>query len=153
MIVSGMEAYIPHTFSSLKDRKPWFNLACFRTIHDREVTHKRYLCLSSADTHALHISALNHAKFVLQLAKNTFFNRKYQNLSCSNSPRDFWYLAKNISNNLSSSFPPLLHPDGTAAISSVSKAELFTQTFPDNSTLDDTGLVPPPPPHSWLLHA
>ena len=63
-----------------------------------------------------------------------------------NSPRDFWHLAKNISNNFtSSSFPPLVQPDGTNAISSISKAELFTQTFVNNSTLDDSGLVPPSP--------
>ena len=42
----------------------------------------------------------------------------------------------------------LLHPDGTPAVSSVSKDELFAQTFADNSTLDDSGLVPPSPPGS-----
>ncbi|MPC65389.1 hypothetical protein E2C01_059523 [Portunus trituberculatus] len=37
---------------------------------------------------------------------------------------------------------------GTTAISSVSKAEHFSQTFAKNSTLDDSGLVPPSPPLS-----
>ncbi|MPC30584.1 hypothetical protein E2C01_023852 [Portunus trituberculatus] len=72
----------------------------------------------------------------------------------SNSPRAFWHLAKNISNNFtSSSFPPLFHPDGTTAIYSVSKAELFSQTFAHNSTLDDSGLVPPclPPSDYFML--
>ena len=64
-------------------------------------------------------------------------------------PRDFWHLANSISNNFtSSSFPPLFQPDGTTAISSISKAELFAQTFAKNSTLDDSGLVPPSPPPS-----
>ncbi|MPC24675.1 hypothetical protein E2C01_017762 [Portunus trituberculatus] len=97
----------------------------------------------------VYISAQNHAKSVLQLAKHSFINRKCQNLSNSNSPCDFWHLAKNISNNfISSSFPPLFHPDGTTAISFVSKAELSSQTFAKNSTLDDSGLVPPSPPPS-----
>lgn len=39
VIVSGMEAYIPHSFSQSKPPKPWFNAACSRTIHDREVAH------------------------------------------------------------------------------------------------------------------
>ncbi|MPC73603.1 hypothetical protein E2C01_067938 [Portunus trituberculatus] len=43
---------------------------------------------------------------------------------------DFWRLSKNISNNFTfSSFPPLFHPDGTTAITSVFKPELFSQTF------------------------
>ena len=142
VIVSGMEAYIPHSFSRPKPSKPWFNTACSRAIHDREVAHKRYLSLPSPESHALYISARNHAKSVLQLAKNSFIHRKCQNLSRYNSPRDFWHLAKNISNNFtSSSFPPLVQPDGTNAISSISKAELFAQTFANNSTLDDSGLV------------
>ncbi|MPC09982.1 hypothetical protein E2C01_002608 [Portunus trituberculatus] len=54
------------------------------------------------------------------------------------------FLAKNISKYFtSSSFPPLFHHDDTTAISSVSKAELFSQIFANNSTLDDSGLVPP----------
>ena len=140
--MSGMEAYIPHSFSRPKPSKPWFNTACSRAIHDRVVAHKRYLSLPSPE---LYISARNHAKSVLQLAKNSFIQRKCQNLSRYNSPRDFWHLAKNINNLTSSSFPPLVQPDGINAISSIFKAELFAQTFPKNSTLHDSGLVPPSP--------
>ncbi|MPC26144.1 hypothetical protein E2C01_019277 [Portunus trituberculatus] len=115
----------------------------------REVAHKRYLSLISPESHALYISAWNHAKSVLQLAKHSFINRKCQNLSNSNSSQDFWHLAKNISNNFTSSpRPPLFHLNGTTAISSVSKDELFSQTFVNNSTLDDSRLVPPSPPPS-----
>ena len=104
-------------FSNPKARKPWFNSACSRAINDREVAHKRYRSNPSPETHALYISARNHTKSVLQLAKNSFINRKCQNLSNSNSPRDFWHLAKNISNNFtSSSFPPMSHPDGSIAV-------------------------------------
>ncbi|MPC99707.1 hypothetical protein E2C01_095137 [Portunus trituberculatus] len=130
VIVSGMEAYIPHSFSQPKPSKPWIDTACSRVVHDRKVAHKGYLSLPSPESHALYISARNHAKPVLQLTKHSFINRKGQNLSNPNSPRDFWLLAKNISSNFtSSSFPPLFHPDGTTAISSVSKAQLFSQAF------------------------
>ena len=123
-----MELYIPHTFSNTKAKKPWFNSACSHAINDRETAHKRYHSHPSAETHALYISAYNHAKSILQLTKNSFINIKCQNLSNTNSSRDFWYLANNVSNNfISASFPPLLQPDGSTAVSSYCKAELHTR--------------------------
>ena len=149
VIVSGMEAYIPHTFSTPHAKKPWFNHACSRAIKDREVAHKRYLSLPSPTNHNLYISARNRAKSTLRLTKNSFINRKCQNLTNSNNPKDFWHLAKNISHNFtSSSFPPLIASDGSTAVSSISKAELFAQTFSKNSTLDDSGHIPPTHPSS-----
>ena len=67
-------------------------------------------------------------------------------------PLKFLASTKNISNNfISPSFPPLFHPDGTTAITSGSKVELFPQTFTNNPTLDDSGLVPlSPAPISCL---
>ena len=88
LIVSGMVAYIPHSFSQPKPSKPWFNTACSRAIYDKEVALKRYLSLPAPESHALYISARNHAKSVLQLAKNSFIHRKCQNLSKYNPPRD-----------------------------------------------------------------
>ncbi|MPC49000.1 hypothetical protein E2C01_042787 [Portunus trituberculatus] len=84
---------------------------------------------------------------------HSFIKRKCQNLSNFNSSRDFWHLAKNYSNNLISlTFPPLFHPDDTTAVSSVSKAELFFQTFANDSTLDDSGLfLPSPPPFDYFV--
>ncbi|MPC87924.1 hypothetical protein E2C01_082806 [Portunus trituberculatus] len=39
--VSGMEAYIPHSFSQPKPSKPWFNTPwSSRAIHDRECEGK-----------------------------------------------------------------------------------------------------------------
>ena len=149
--MSGMKAYIPHSFSRSKPSKPWFNTACSRASHDREVAHKCYLSLPSRECHVLFISARNHAKSTLQLAKNSFIHRKCQNLSRSNSPRDFWHLAKNISNNFtSSSFSPLVQPDGTNAISSHLSLKLNSSLKPllKNSTLDDSEFVPPSPPLS-----
>ena len=149
VIVSGMETFIPHSFSSPKSNKPWFNSACSRAIHDKDVAHKRYRNLPSDDNHRLFISARNHAKSVLRRTKFSFINKKCQSLHNSNSSGDFWHLHKNISNNFtSSSFPPLIHPDGNTAVSAISKAELFAQTFASNSTLDDSGHDPPTPPPS-----
>ena len=129
VIVSGMEAYIPHSFSQPKSSRPWCNLACYYGIflHDREVAHKGYISLPSLESRVLYISAWNHAKSVLQIAKHSFIIRKCQKLSNSYSPRDFSHLAKNISNNFTScSFSLLFRPDGPTAITSVCKAELFS---------------------------
>ena len=76
VIISGMELYIPHTFSNYKAKKPWFNSACSRAVKDREATHKRHRSHSSAENHALYISVHKHAKFILRLTKNSFINRK-----------------------------------------------------------------------------
>ena len=46
------------------------------------------------------------------------------------------------------SLTTLVQPDCSNAISSISKGELFAQTFSKNSTLDDSGVVPPSPPPS-----
>ena len=78
VIVSGMESYIPHTFSNTKAKKPWFDSACSRAVKNREAAHKRYRSHPSAETHTLYISARNHAKSTHQLTKNSFINRKCQ---------------------------------------------------------------------------
>ena len=55
VIVSGMESYIPHTFSNTKAKKPWLNSDCSRAVNDREAAHKRYRSHPSAEIHALYI--------------------------------------------------------------------------------------------------
>ncbi len=125
-------------------KKPWFNHVCSRAVQDREATQKRYQSLRTPSNHYFYISSRNRARSIFRLTKNNFINRKRQNLASSNSSRDLWHLAKNISSNFtSSSFPPLLNPDGSTAVSSISKAERFSQTFCNNSTLDDPGHIPP----------
>ncbi|MPC38763.1 hypothetical protein E2C01_032277 [Portunus trituberculatus] len=91
--------------------------------------------------------------FVPGIMPSLFFNlpntlSSIENVKIFQTPIPL-HLAKNISNNFTSSFfPPLFHPDGTTAISSFSKGELFSQTFAHNSNLDDSGLVAPSPPPS-----
>ena len=132
-------------FLILKLKNPGLTLLVFVLS---KAAHKWYCRHPSAETHALYISARNHAKSILQLTINSFINRKCQNLSNSDSSRDFWHLTNNISNNFTSSFPPLLQPDGSTAVSSFSKAKPLAQTFGTNSILDDNGHIPPTPPSS-----
>ncbi len=40
LIISWMEAYITHTFSTPYAKKRWLIFACFRDIKYREVAHK-----------------------------------------------------------------------------------------------------------------
>ena len=148
-----MDLYIFHAFSNTKAKNAWFNSACSRAVKDRETAHKRYRSHSSAATH-VRISARNHAKFILPLTKNFFINRKCQHFSNSNSFRDFWHLANNISNKFTSSFfPLLLQLGGSTAVPSFSKADLFAQNFATNSTLDDTGHdLATPSPSDYFIH-
>ncbi len=148
-----MEAYISRTFSTPLAKKPWFTHACSLVAQDREAAHKRYQSLWTPANHDLYISARNRAKSILRLIKNSFIYSKRQNLALSNFSRGFWHLAINGSSNFtSSSFPPLLNPDGSTAVSSIFKAELFSQTFCNNSTLDDSGHISPthPPSDSFM---
>src|ERR1700755_82831 len=133
VILSGMEAYIPYYFLSTKPNKPWFNSACSRSIHCRDAAFIDYRRLQTPETHATYIS--------------------FRNLSGSSSSRPFWHFAKNVNSNFaSSSFSPLVSSDGTTAVLPSSKAELFAQTFASNSTLDDSGAIPPPstPSNSFM---
>ena len=57
VIVSGMEAYIPHSFSKPKSSKPWFNAACSRAVRDKEAACKRFRKHSSPQNHNLYVSA------------------------------------------------------------------------------------------------
>ncbi len=126
VIVSGMEAYTPHTFSPYA-KKPWFNLVYSRAVKDREAASRRYLNLRTCDAHNLYISARNRARSILRLTKNSFINKKCQNLFNSNSSKYFWHLGKTVSKNFTSSFfPSLLKSDGTTAVTSISKVEPFS---------------------------
>jgi hypothetical protein len=63
--------------------------------------------------------------------------------SCPSGSREFWSLAKSVSSNFcNSSFPPLIHPDGSISIDPKSKADSFANLFSENSTLDDSNASP-----------
>ncbi|KAL7643877.1 UNVERIFIED_CONTAM: hypothetical protein RMT77_005883 [Armadillidium vulgare] len=148
-----MEGYIPYSFPSTKPNKPWFNSACSRAIRRRDAIFRDYRRLQTPETHSTYISSRNRAKSILRDTKNSFLGRKCNNLSGSSSSRPFWHFAKNVNSNFaSSSFPPLVSSDGTTAILPSTKAELFAHTFASNSTLDDSGAIPPPstPSNSFM---
>ena len=144
VILSGMEAFIPHTFSPTKKNQPWFNSDCNLAIRRRERAFRDYRSDSNPFNHALYISARNQAKATLRRTKNNYIRRKCDNLANSNSSRSFWHLAKTLQLNFSdNSFPPLFRSDGTIATTPSEKSSLFSQTFAQNSTLDDSGSIPP----------
>ena len=151
VILSGMEAYIPSSFSPTNTKKPWFTHACSKAIKNRERAFLGYRRNPTPHFHSLYITARNQARSILRNAKNSYISKKCANLSGSNSSRSFWRLFNAIYNNFTtSSFPPLFHSDGSIAISPSEKAKLFTQTFASNSSLDDSGSIPPSPPASNL---
>ncbi|KAL7644718.1 UNVERIFIED_CONTAM: hypothetical protein RMT77_004531 [Armadillidium vulgare] len=91
-----------------------------------EFSFRDYLRLQNPETHSFYISFMNRVKSIL---------------SGTSSSRPLWHFAKNVNSYFaSSSFPPLVSPDGTTAVLTSSKAELFAQTFASNSTLDDSEL-------------
>jgi exonuclease III len=149
VILSGMEAFIPYTFPSTKPTKPWFNSACSRAIRHRDAAFRNYRRLQTPESHTIYISSRNRAKSILRDTKNSFLRKKCNELSGSSSSRSFWHFSKNVNSNFaSSSFPPLISPDGSTAALPSTKAELFAQTFASNSTLNDSGAIPPTPPPS-----
>ena len=149
-----MKAYIPYTFPSTKPNKPWFNSACPHAIRRRDAALRNYRRLQTPESHAIFTSSRNRAKSILRDTKNSFPRRKCNDLSGSSSSRSFWYFSKNVNSNFTSpsSFPPLISPDGSTAVHPSSKAELFSQTFASNSTLNDSGSIPPnlPPSNSFM---
>ena len=70
------------------------------------------------------------AKSIIRLTKHSLIRSKSDQLSESNSSRSFWHLTNNLSSNFTkSSFPPLFCYDGSVAIFSLEKANLFGCLF------------------------
>ncbi|MCP4269761.1 MAG: hypothetical protein GY777_30010, partial [Candidatus Brocadiaceae bacterium] len=128
LIVSGMEAYMPHSFPLTNKKKLGLTI----------------LVLMLSATRREHSDSTNASEH-LNLTLFLFLPGIVQSLFFANP--------KNLSNNFNttSSFPPLFYPDGSVAIFSSDKAQLFAQTFYSSSNLDDFGAVPPSPPPSNLL--
>ena len=112
--MKGMEAYIPHSFSQPKPSKPWFNTACSRAIHDREVAHERYL-------------SLIRFIFLPRIMPSLFYNLpntpsliesvKTFKLQLPLKISGIWLKTSPITTT--SSFHPLFLPDVTTAITSI----------------------------------
>lgn len=69
----------------------------------------------------------------------------------SSYSKEFWHVAKNISNNFTStSSLPLLTSDVWTAVTPFSKAGLLALAYPNNFTLGDSGHIPTADPPSDL---
>lgn len=88
---------------------------------------------------ALHIS--------FQLLQILYFIENIAILPTAIFSIDFCRLSRNISNNFPSFFPTLLNFESSTAVTSICKAQLFSQTFSRNLTLIQgifLLLIPPP---------
>ena len=142
---SGMRAYIPYSLITFSPSKPWFDRACSSAISDREGAHRSYQASPSELAHATFISARNRCSAKLHRARSSFRNRKIDKLNSSPTEKFFWSLSKKIFNNFcNSSFPSLIHPDGSIACSPTDKANLFGSYFSANSSLSDSNAPDPP---------
>ena len=110
----------------------------FAILHDLELLVQHLICIHDCSSNMPYILDLiltsNSSAYSVKLSSPLgFSNHSLISISCPIAP-----------------VPPQ-DLDGTPAIFSVFKAELFTQTFADNSTLDDSGLVPPPPHSDYFM--
>lgn len=72
-----------------------------------------------------------------------FIRTKCNSLSNSSFSHSFWHLAKSLHPSfIYSNFPPLFIPECNMAIILPAKADLFSQIFAYNSTLDNSGSIP-----------
>ena len=134
VILKGMSRFIPSSSKSFSPRNPWFGPACSRAIQARDVAYRAWKSFRSPITHSNFIAARNH-----------YISRKCAGLLNSPTDKNFWPLAKSISNNFcKSSFPPLIRPDGSIANSPTEKADLFGLLFSTNSNLNDSDCFSPP---------
>ena len=155
---SGMRAYIPYSLITFSPSNPWFDRACSSAILDREGEHRLYQASPSELTHVTFISASNRCSAKNRRAHSSFRKRKIDKLNFS-TEKCFWSLSKKIFNNFcNSSFPSLIHPDGSMACFPTDKVNLFGSYFSTNSSLSDSSAPDPPtqplssptPSISWI---
>ena len=141
VVDSRMRAYIPYSLTTFSPSNPWFDRACSSAISNRS-----YQASPSKLTHATFISARNRCSAKLRKARSSFCKRKIDKLNSSPTEKCFWSLSKKkIFNNFcNSSFPSLIHPDGSIACSPTDKANLFGSYFSANSSLSDSNALDPP---------
>ena len=96
-------------------------------LSDREGAHQSYQASPSELTHATFIFARNRCFSKMRRAHSSFRKRKVDKLN-SSAEKCFWSLSppKKIFHSFcNSSFPSLIHPDGSIAFSPTDKASLF----------------------------
>ena len=144
VILSGMECFIPSSTKAFSSQK-WFDRSCADACRTRDRAYRAMKLFPSLHSRSVFFSSRNRCKAIIRKAKRTFINKKCADLSLSPTDKSFWSLAKNISNNFTtSSFPPLFRSDHSIANYPTEKATLFASLFSSNSTLDDSDTPPPP---------
>lgn len=154
VIHAGMDLYIPHSMKRSSAQQPWFNKECEKATAAKNKAYKVWRRNPTEETRATFTRLRNMSNLTTETAK-TKFNEGVKNklLEQVGGTRQFWTMAKTVSNNFcKSSFPPLVRADGSLASTPKEKADLFAQMFSNNSVLDPQNAVPPtiPPVESSM---
>ena len=135
---SGIEAFIPsHKYRVKPHSSPWFSPACATAIAHRNYYFHKYQRNSSIENKNLFTKARYSCKSILKDAKLYQQRVHDQIISQRIGSRGFWRIIKSIRNSKKSSIPPLFNGPEVLS-SSKDKAELFSNLFSSNSTLDDS---------------
>ena len=122
---------------------PWFSPACAAAIAHRNLYFHQYQREKSSHNKVLFNQARNHCKSVINNAKSTYQQETHNRISSQKiGSRDFWRIIKSVTSNKRSSIPPIFNGPEVLS-SSKDKAELFSNIFSTNSTLDDSGHAVP----------
>nr|CAI5833153.1 unnamed protein product [Callosobruchus analis] len=97
VIMSGMEAYIPHIVKRPSKNKPWFNQSCREAVAYKNQKYREWQRNPNTESHRCFTDARNRCKHVIESSKEEH-NQKIKNklLSCPSSSRTFWSVAKAI---------------------------------------------------------
>lgn len=133
-ILLGMNLFIPFTHTTGANSSPsWFNHQCATAVQGKNrLFHAWRLSLSESSWQA-YITARNRCHTLIDDAKNSFILHMANKWTvCPTGRRSFWSLAKSVSKNFCTKFPPLETADGTLASDALSKANIFAKLFSSN---------------------
>ena len=140
----GIDVYIPYRKYQVKPHSsPWFLAARAAVIAHRNHffrLHQKDKCSASK---VMLRQTSNHCKRVFKAAKLAYVNKRKESITSQKfGCRDFWRIANSVLNKDKSAIPPLFN--GPEVLSSAfDEVKLFTENFPKNSNLDDSGIYLP----------
>ena len=140
----GIDTFVPHRKFQVKPHSPpWFNPACASAIAHRNHYFHIYQKEKTDEAKSSFRTASNNCRRVIERAKSQYAENTQKSIATQRiGTRDFWRISNSILNRGKSSIPPLFN--GPEVLTSSSdKANLFADLFSKNSTLDDSGHVPP----------
>ena len=134
----GMKVYIPsRSFQQAPHSQPWFTAECATAIcqrnfyfHKNQRQDYRNLVLFKA--------AFRRCKRTFDLARDRYAKQTRESISSQKlGSKDFWRICNSVLRRNKSCLPSLKLTSDTLAVSSADKAELLSQEFAKNSTLND----------------